>query len=152
MRFRKLRIAWSAVCAITCALLIVLWVRSYWVVETVLCKFSHRALIGVESELGALGFGIAAEESIEPWIVFSQPSKKWLHDHAANRWPEQAWRGFYFSDVAIIAPYWFWSLVPAALAAAPWLKWSNRFSLHTLLIATTLVAVVLGTIGYLTRQ
>src|SRR6476660_5145825 len=30
MRFRKLRIAFSATCIIACALLIVLWVRSYW--------------------------------------------------------------------------------------------------------------------------
>ena len=30
MRFRKLRIAFSATCLIACVLLIVLWVRSYW--------------------------------------------------------------------------------------------------------------------------
>src|SRR5215212_4412439 len=30
MRFRKLRIAWSVMCAIACLLLIVLWVRSCW--------------------------------------------------------------------------------------------------------------------------
>src|SRR5262245_24453789 len=29
-RYRKLRIAWSAVCGVVCLLLIVLWVRSYW--------------------------------------------------------------------------------------------------------------------------
>ena len=32
----------------------------------------------------------------------------------------------------------------ATLAAAPWLSWSRQFSLRTLLIATTLVAVGLG--------
>src|SRR4051794_14830990 len=30
MRFRKLRIAFSATCLIACVLLIALWVRSYW--------------------------------------------------------------------------------------------------------------------------
>ena len=40
----------------------------------------------------------------------------------------------------------------AALAAAPWIRWSRRFSLRTLLIATTLVAVVLGLIVYAARQ
>ena len=36
-------------------------------------------------------------------------------------------------------------ILPAAiLAIAPWLPWPSRFSLRTLLIATTLVAVVLG--------
>jgi hypothetical protein len=32
----------------------------------------------------------------------------------------------------------------ATLAIVPWIKWSQRFSLRTLLFATTLVAVVLG--------
>jgi hypothetical protein len=42
------------------------------------------------------------------------------------------------------APHWAFVLIFGALAAAPWIKW--RFSLRTLLIATTLVAVVLGAI------
>jgi hypothetical protein len=47
-------------------------------------------------------------------------------------------------------PHWLPILLSAALVAAPWLRW--RFSLRTLLIATTLVAVVLGAIVYATRQ
>jgi hypothetical protein len=42
------------------------------------------------------------------------------------------------------APLWFLALAFGTLAMIPWLQWSNRFSLRTLLIATTLVAVVLG--------
>src|SRR4051812_46227316 len=33
MRYRKLRIAFSVTCGIACVLLIVLWLRSYWLVE-----------------------------------------------------------------------------------------------------------------------
>jgi hypothetical protein len=39
-------------------------------------------------------------------------------------------------------PHWFFVGLCAGLAAIPWLRW--RFSLRTLLIATTLLAVVLG--------
>jgi len=35
-------------------------------------------------------------------------------------------------------------LLSGALAAAPWIHWSKRFSLRTLLIATTLFGVLLG--------
>jgi len=35
MRFRKLRIAWSVGCGLACVLLIALWVRSYWLIDTV---------------------------------------------------------------------------------------------------------------------
>src|SRR4051812_35358713 len=41
MRFGKLRIAWSAACAIACVLLIVLWVRSYSALESWLCWSLH---------------------------------------------------------------------------------------------------------------
>jgi hypothetical protein len=30
------------------------------------------------------------------------------------------------------------------IASAPWLPWSNRFSLRTLLVITTLIALALG--------
>jgi hypothetical protein len=44
------------------------------------------------------------------------------------------WTGVYF-------PHWTFILI---LAALPWLPWSNRFSLRTLFIAVTLLAVILG--------
>jgi len=51
----------------------------------------------------------------------------------------------------IFFPYWFPTLLAAvaAVATAPWLRW--QFSLRTLLIATTLVAVVLGVIVWMSR-
>jgi hypothetical protein len=44
----------------------------------------------------------------------------------------------------IAAPYWFLLILPATVAFLPWIRW--RFTLPTLLIATTLVALVLGLI------
>ncbi len=46
----------------------------------------------------------------------------------------------------IRCPYWILVLASAPIALLAWLDWSNRFSLRTLLIATTLVAVGLGLI------
>ena len=42
MRFRKLRIAWSVGCGIACVLLIVLWVRSYTVIDSHYCRLTDR--------------------------------------------------------------------------------------------------------------
>jgi hypothetical protein len=47
---------------------------------------------------------------------------------------------------AVVVPHWFGILPLAGLTALPWLPW--RFSLRTLLIATTLVAILLGLIVY----
>ena len=52
----------------------------------------------------------------------------------------------------IIVPHWFVAGIFAAFAFVPWLPWwSTRFSLRTLLIVTTLVAVVLGLVVWVAR-
>jgi hypothetical protein len=43
-------------------------------------------------------------------------------------------------------PHWFVALLFAALAALPWIR--PTFSLRTLLIATTLIAVLLGLVAW----
>src|SRR6266850_7721836 len=55
MRFRKLRIAFSATCLIACVLLIVLWVRSYWCVDVVSGYHSKLLVFGLGSERGNVG-------------------------------------------------------------------------------------------------
>jgi hypothetical protein len=52
----------------------------------------------------------------------------------------------------IIVPHGLGAMVFAMLATAPWIRWSSRFSLRTLLIATTLVALVLGLIVWAARK
>jgi hypothetical protein len=53
-------------------------------------------------------------------------------------------------DDGFVVPHWFVILLISMLAAVSWLPiWSNRFTLRTLLIATTLVAVALGLIVWL---
>ena len=48
----------------------------------------------------------------------------------------------------IKVPQWFLVAMMTAVSFAPWIKWSDRFSLRTLLIATTLVAVLLWVTVY----
>jgi hypothetical protein len=51
----------------------------------------------------------------------------------------------------INVPSWFTVLIAATLAVLPWIQWSKRFSLRTLLIATTLIALMLGIIVWMWR-
>ena len=55
----------------------------------------------------------------------------------------------YPNYVMVYLPHWLPAMIVAAIGTAPWLPWFSRFSLRTLLIATTLVAVVLGLIVWL---
>src|SRR5262245_38512210 len=53
------------------------------------------------------------------------------------------------SYTVFTVPYWFLALLAALLTAVPWTR--RRFSLRTLLIATTLVAIALGAIVFATK-
>jgi hypothetical protein len=50
----------------------------------------------------------------------------------------------------LVLPHWFVVGIVATLTSIPWLRW--QFSLRTLLIATTLVAALLGLIAYAVRS
>jgi hypothetical protein len=48
------------------------------------------------------------------------------------------------NQVGVFVPYWFLFIICVTLAIVSWPEWTKEFSLRTLLIAVTLVAVVLG--------
>ena len=52
--------------------------------------------------------------------------------------------GFKFTRFDFRIPHWFAVLLTATIGAVAWPNWSRRFTLRTLLIVTTLIAVVLG--------
>jgi hypothetical protein len=157
MRFRKLRIAFSVACLIACALLIALWVQSYWVQYRIIYPTAGQGVIEVDSAAGVvwvqeydLWSPIKSNRSVEQFKL----DDKVLAVVSEVR-PKTFMRFARF-DVNLemmvrttVFPHWFLVLLAAGLAYVPWLPWwSQRFSLRTLLIATTLVAVILGAIIY----
>jgi hypothetical protein len=150
MKFRKLRIAWSVFWGLACVLLIVLWVRSYNRTETV--SKTNKNLISTTFGSGyGLAYFIRSDDSA---VVFGDP----FEDAEESGWkyssvpaaPGPPHKLGWNSDAKLLivpVPYWCPVLLAAAFATAPWLRW--RFSLRTLIIATTLVAVVLGLIVWL---
>ena len=59
--------------------------------------------------------------------------------------PETSFFGFKWSDWnSLVIPFWFPVALTVSMAAIPWIHWSRRFSLRTLLIGMSLVAVALG--------
>jgi hypothetical protein len=146
MKYRKLRIAWSVAWGVVSLLLIVLWVRSYWWGDylSVNCgTFCNFYLEADDGELNAI-FGPPVHPS--SWIDYGSMYGHRDYSHMVF--------GFYFGGYEMFPDIWgavapFWFLVPAAavVAAAPWVK--CRFSLRTMLIAMSLVAVGLGLAVYL---
>ena len=156
MRFRKLRIALSVGWGLACVLLIVLWVRSYWWYDVLYGRFSNAVNIQIGSCRGNVGYTRVNDGSVIRWGTKTYSMEDWDARGGVNG----KWLGYIhggtlqlltIADVGV--PHWFLMLVFMALTAAPWyrqIRW--RFSLRTLLIATSLVAVVLGLIVWLSLR
>jgi hypothetical protein len=174
MKFCKLRIAWSIAWGVACVLLILLWVRSYWWNGSAEIRVSSTRELMVMSVQGYTYWGTLPDQdwnwnvSIEPLdegnqtFILTSGIRTDTHgiirtgNLASNANAGLNWRGrFGFGlshspDVQFVSfPHWFLALLSAAFATAPWLRW--RFSIRTLLIAMTLVAVALGLIAWLSR-
>ena len=156
---RYLRIAWTVFCGIACVLLIVLWVRSYKTTDFVQYGLSKSgAVIGI-SVFGRLwidfdsSFPVANAE-YTPFaldrttigeLYFERNTWDFSGEVLGFRWTSG--NGYW----QLTIPDWATLLLTISLAALPWLRWPKQFSLRTLLIATTLVAVVLGLIVWAAR-
>jgi hypothetical protein len=149
---KYLRIAVTALSLTACVLLIALWVRSYWRFDEVEGRMANSNIF-IKSVQGQLRFSAVSSPRPQHWswrtqiigsesygLILTLPGGKTLSLR----------RVFSFSSSAnrfvLWVPTWLPTLIFAAFAAAAWLTQLKRFSLRTLLIATTLVGVALGLI------
>jgi hypothetical protein len=148
--FRNVRIAFSVVCGIVCLTLVVLWGRSYWRCDIIEGKGATSTYFIFGSARGIIGLGGSPDflsgSKITQWGFDSYPPD---YDEPL---PEPQFLGFHFDQnqlgTELVVPFWFPVLVTAGMAVFPWIQNTKRYSLRTLLIATTLVAVLLGAIVY----
>jgi hypothetical protein len=150
MRFRKLRIAWSVLWGLACVLLIVLWVRSYRGGDSITLYESNAEAVPLTSTKGHIELLADNDINANPyqWVDFvmnNNPERQSVSAIYAGFEVRHTWR---FDSYSM--PHWFAVLLSVACGAIPWLGW--RYSVRTLLIATTLVAAVLGLAVYGTSK
>jgi hypothetical protein len=169
MRFKKTRIAISIVCGTLCLFLIGLWVRSYRQTD-VLCISLHvgrvRATV-IESVSGRVmafagPFSFHHRDSWpsdrnSPWFLLHESIFESLDRRFFELPDPDAVHGFQIFDSPsgfhlISLPNWFLAAHFATFAIIPWIRWSKRYSLRTLLIATTAVAIGLWFIVWMSRK
>jgi len=149
---RYMRITFSAACLLACVLMIGLWVRSYWWRDSAFGHVNSKLIHAISME-GRIELSRMAKPNYPTRLYTGQV---WHEDvevwkiHQINTLPsEPTVIGFRLRrtvplGIAVYLPRWFPVVLIASLAVLPWMRW--RFSLRTLLLAATLVAVVLGMI------
>ena len=144
MKFHNLRIAWSVAWAVVALMLINLWLRSYSGRSTfeVLVTPTHRYF--VHSLGGTVAFDWEEREFISLELQrggYDDLYFLYLKSNAGLKFQRSESDGAIY---AISVSYWLILIVTLCISAIPWLP--LRFSLRTMLVATTLLAVALGLI------
>lgn len=160
--FRKLRIAWSVAWGIPTLLLIALWVTSYFRGFVYNGSLGQKHCITWYSQSGQFlisivawgGKGQASSDFIiapyrAPDGVYADPTGLAILQMLGFN-PEEPRTLERVDNESVVCAYWIPTLLAVAVGAAPWVL-RRRFTLRTLLIATTLMAVVLGMLVYLLR-
>lgn len=148
---RKLRIAVSVFFGVLTVAIVALWVRSHYRGDTVVLGISdHRGFLADSSSgvlfvqyLHAFGSETSTPKvQLSKWWVGSDQPGGFVTDWGFSAKPFQFKRYAASGNAYITFPHLLLACTSGAAAVVSWLQ--LRFSLRTLLIATTLVAVVLG--------
>jgi len=148
MEHRKLRIAWSVAWGIVAVLLVALWVRSYSWLDMVDIPLNRTQI-----EIGSYhGYVQASYDGYEAeyrnWDIRSYGPNTFREFRTHFDFGVQRKPLFLYAE----GTYCLLSLATIAMTTAPWLRHLRwRFSLRTLLIVTTPVAMGLGLIVWLSR-
>ena len=151
---RYLRIAFSATCLIACGLVLAALSRSNRSADIVRGKLLiPYELISVRGRLKLTRLdyspppGVISYPVREDAVPVGENAAHTIENHVLHYSNDQ---GFgHYARHSIMFPHWFAAVCAATLAGVPWIR--RRYSLRTLLIATTLVAVALGTIFAISR-
>jgi len=160
---KHIRIGWTFLCGTVVLLTLLFWGRSYFREDSFTLKpdwglvkiSSAHGLVWYNQSRPTSKFGVRKLEKLvqethasdgdefhNVEIVNSNQTWYWLKN------PRRWFLKFGFEQITpgqflLIIPYWLPVLVGSALGAIPWIHWSRRFSLRTLLVITTIAAFAL---------
>ena len=156
---RLLNIA-SIVCLVLCVALMGMWVRSYLTdneFPRVSMRFFLNAMDGrlliCDSPLAVAGLYPSAAGY---WQVVIYTGYTGIEPHRSTLGGSGRSYGFGFvhsaNALVLLLPFWFLVLASGSLAMIFQLRWPPQFTLRSLFIATTFLAIVLGMIAWLDRS
>jgi hypothetical protein len=162
MKYRKLRIAWSVAWGVMAALVVLLCVRSYRAADTVVWRHQAGHAVRVQSCLGSIRVAVVSDKPRRVLVQAVLDGLAEVERAEPSRYSVKVIRGrvkkydihsdFVDDTVGSALPHWIVALCCAALAVVPWVRHITwRFSLRTLFIVLTVLAVELGLAVYVSR-
>jgi hypothetical protein len=157
-----LRIAISATCLVACVLLIALWGRSYSSIGSLKTRY-YLLEVFVSTRRGIVTTDVNVNQTSDSanipnveWVINSFPIREKVTYYLGDTRRVRSFLGFRWNSgqsiYEVSLPFWFLVLPIATLGIIPWIRQLHwRFTLRTLLIVMTLVAVVLGLIVAVVR-
>ena len=156
MMFRHWRIAFSVIFLSLLAATLVMWWQSYTWVDSCYGRSPNEVACAFISYKGAICFAIFSGAGIPTTLdCRSEKINSYMQKAMGGDHPVRSFLGF--SDYVdprswgLGVPYWFISILFVLLGGLPWYWQRFNFSLRTFFIAFTVLAVVLGFIGWLIR-
>jgi hypothetical protein len=147
---RTVRIAVTAFSLAACGLLIASWAASYAYYDRLFLPASANRAISVAATQGhlTLGYFPPSPERLNEADLWHQRLDDANRERLRTEMPRLAFRTTEgcTRETYLTIPHWCPLLVAGAIAGIPAVTWSKRFRLRALLIATTLVAAILGLI------
>ncbi len=156
MKHHKLRITWSVTWGVVGVLLIAMWGRSYFRFDSIgrsTTTGNYKSYFSLHGHITYLvGFNPnnvtsrvyteIGHQALQPFV--DSPGEPPMSNFLGVRHYSSHGRTA-FRELIIAIPYWHALLFVGAIGAVPWLgQVPYRFSLRTLLIVTTILAVILG--------
>jgi hypothetical protein len=150
---RRVRIAGSMFFGVLAVALLLVWPRSYFWIDGISRGSTQRNYVGASTLRGVFRVSSTTYPKHLPklrqveWSVHSDPGDDATYHRRGRHFDwrnnENRMRGS--------VPLWFLITISSVVAVAMWRLQYSQFSLRTMLIAMTLVAVVLGLICYTGR-
>jgi hypothetical protein len=154
MKYRKLRIAWSVAWGIIAVLLCVLWVWSYS--QAFRLETGDMALrADLDYSLARIFICPPIEELDYEQYLTLEVRPPWYDDFEGYPFPKPSLLHFDFDTTGglyVRTPIWLLAALAGSFALCPWVMHCHRFSLRTLLIVTTIVAILMGVIAWSIAQ
>jgi hypothetical protein len=150
---RRFRIAISAVMLTASVLLVALWMRSYWRCDLAYISLPHVRNFLLASVNGELRFEVRRSSMVQSTFARSHHSIPAASD--PDRGVPKNLSGFRFPIPDLVpipvVPHWCPVIILGLIAAFTGARPRFRFSLHTLLVATTFLSVILTLLRFAAR-